>query len=250
MAHKGFGTSGTSVAALVLLCVAPSAAGAQTARVAGWGSYEAVTRSQDWSTAGAQLALRSARGHGVWMAGEMFGRFGERDLTGRIGGVVHPGQRLWISAEAGSAAQPVFMPKNSWELDATALIAPRASVGVGYRRWNYAVGPVDIVIPHVTIEAQAVSWDLRVYSPGIRPSHRHRLALRATRSLSRRTAASLLGGAGRESYLVATGATTELRSIETVTGGAACATSRQRRDATNRRQRSISATTLGRGGVR
>src|SRR5213592_1399055 len=61
MTRKGFGKP--SVAALLALCLATPCLG-QTARISGWGSYEAVTASQDWSTLGAQLTLTSTRGAG------------------------------------------------------------------------------------------------------------------------------------------------------------------------------------------
>src|SRR5213593_2677100 len=139
MARKGFGKP--SIAALLALCVAMPCRG-QSVRVSAWSSYEAVDNSQDWSTLGAQLTLTTVRGHGGWPAAEMLGRFGETDVTEHVGGVVHPTQRLWLTAEAGTSREPTFSPKNTWETDASALIAPRVSAGVGYRRWNYAVGPV------------------------------------------------------------------------------------------------------------
>ena len=161
MSRKGFGSS--SATALLLLCLTSSDLGAQSVRAAAWGTFDGVTGSQDWSSAGAQLTLGTARGHAGWAAAEMLGRFGTTDVTARMGGVLHPGRRWWLSAEAGTASRPVFMPKNTWYADATALVAPRASLGIGYRRWNYAVGPVDIVIPHATLEASRTSWDLRLY---------------------------------------------------------------------------------------
>jgi len=214
MVRKGFGKA--KIAALLVLCLATPCLG-QTLRVAGWGSYEGVTASQDWSVAGAQLTIRSSGGHAGWVAGELLGRFGASDMTERLGGVFHAGSRLWLTAEAGTALRPVFMPKNTWYVDATTLLHGRASVGVGYRRWNFAVGPVDIVIPHVTAEATRMSWDLRAYFSR-NPSRRTDAAvsLRATRSLSLRTSGSLLGSAGRESYLVGAA----VRSLETVTGSA------------------------------
>ncbi len=212
MTRKGFGKP--SVAALVALCLATPCL-SQNLRISAWSSYEAVTASQDWSTLGAQVTLSSTRGHTGWMAAEVLGRFGKTDVTERIGGVVHPTPRLWLTAEAGTARRPVFMPKNTWEADASALVARRASIGLGYRRWNYAVGPVDIWMPHVTTETSRMSWSLRVFVSR-NPSRRTDTAvsLQATRALTRRTTASLLGAAGRESYLVA-GA---IRSLETVTG--------------------------------
>jgi hypothetical protein len=80
---------------------------------------------------------------------------------------------------------------------------------------NYGAGPVDVVMPHLTTETNRMSWSMRVYLSR-NPSRRTDTAvsLRAARALTRRTTASLLGAAGRESYLVA-GA---VRSLETVTG--------------------------------
>lgn len=213
MTRKGFGK--TKVAAMVMLLLAAPLAG--QARIAGWAGYEGVTNSDDWFNAGAQLTLASARGHGGWMAAETFGRFGENDLVGRLGGVLHPAQRWWITVEAGTASRPVFMPKNSWRVDVAALAAPRASLGIGYERRNYSPGPVDIVSPHATLEASAVSWDLRVYLSR-NPTRRTDAAftLRAATPLTRRTTGWLLGGAGRESYVVG-GA---ISALETVTGAA------------------------------
>ncbi len=212
MTRKGFGKP--SVAALLALCLATPCLG-QTARISGWGSYEGVTASQDWSTLGAQLTLTSTRGSGGWVAAEYYGRYGETDFAARIGSVVHPTTRFWFTAEAGSSKRPVFTPKNTWEVDATALVAARSSVGVGYRRWNYGVGPVDVVMPHMTTETSRMVWNLGAFISR-NPSKRTdtSVSLRATRSLTRRTAVSLLGAAGRESYLVA-GA---VRSLETLTG--------------------------------
>ncbi len=214
MSRKGFGKP--SVAALLALGLATPCLG-QDLRISAWSSYESVTASEDWSTAGAQLSLRSGRGHAGWVAAEVLGRFGETDVTERLGGVLHPSQRLWLTAEAGTARKPTFSPKNSWDADITALIAPRSSVGVGYRRLNYAVGPVDVVMPHLATETRRTSWSMRVYLSR-NPSRRTDTAvsLRATRALSRRTTGSLLGAAGRESYLVA-GA---VQSLETITGAA------------------------------
>ena len=212
MTRKGFGKP--SVAALLALCLATPCLG-QTARISSWGSYEAVTASQDWSTLGAQLTLTSTRGSGGWVAGEYYGRYGETDFATRLGSVVHPTTRFWFTVEAGTSKRPVFTPKNTWEVDATALVAARSSVGVGYRRWNYGVGPVDVVMPHITTETSRMVWTARAFISR-NPSKRTDTAvsLRATRSLTRRTAVSLLGAAGRESYLVA-GA---VQSLETLTG--------------------------------
>ncbi len=212
MTRKGFGKP--SVAALLTLCIATPCL-SQNIRISAWSSYEAVTASQDWSTLGAQVTLSSARGHAGWVAAEVLGRFGKTDVTERIGGVVHPTPRLWLSAEAGTARRPAFMPKNTWEADASALVTRRSSIGLAYRRWNYGPGPVDILMPHVTTETSRMSWSMRVFVSR-NPSRRTDTAvsLRVTRAMTHRTTVSLLGGAGRESYLVA-GA---IRSLETVTG--------------------------------
>lgn len=209
------------VAALTAGWLAAAGLRAQTLRVAAWGSYEGVTGSADWSTAGAQLTVSTTPGHAVWAAAELLSRFGTKDATERIGAVLHPAPRWWITVEAGTAARPQFTPKNTWDVDVTALIAPRASLGLGYRRWNYVVGPVDFVIPHLSVQTRTVSWDLRVFLSR-NPSARTDAAfyLRATTSLTPRAAAWVLGAAGRESYLVGTPPTAQVRSLETVTGAA------------------------------
>jgi cellulose synthase/poly-beta-1,6-N-acetylglucosamine synthase-like glycosyltransferase len=212
MTRKGFGKA--SIAALLSLCIARPMH-AQSVRVTAWSSYEAVTGSEDWSTAGAQLRLAGATGHAGWIAAEVLGRFGRTDVMERLGAVIHPDQRLWFSLEAGTARRPVFSPKNTWQADASALVASRTAAGIEYRRWNYTPGPVDIVIPHLSTEIARVAWDLRVFVSR-NPSQRTdgAFTLRATRRLSHRMSATLLGGAGRESYLV--GAI--VRSLQTVTG--------------------------------
>ncbi len=212
MARKGFGKP--SVAALIALCLATPCLG-QSLRISGWSSYEVVTASQDWSTIGAQLTATTARGHGGWVAAEYYGRYGETDVAERLGGVAHPTPRLWLTAEAGTSRRPVFTPKNTWETDATVLVAARTSAGLGYRRWNYAVGPVDVLMPHLTTESNRMSWSLRAFISR-NPSKRTdtAAALRATRALTRRTTISLLGAAGRESYLVGG----VVRSLETLSG--------------------------------
>lgn len=190
----------------------------QTLRLAAWSSYEDVTRSNDWSTVGAQLTATTARGHSAWVAGERFGRYGETDVMLRGGGVVHAGARWWLTAEAGTSREPVFTPRNTWEVDVTALAAPRVSGGIGYRRWNYTAGPVDIVMPHAALQTRSLAWDGRVYISR-NPAERTDVAftLRLTKPLNRRTAVWLLGGAGRESYVVGGGA---IQSLKTVTGAA------------------------------
>ena len=212
MARKGFGKP--SVAALLVLSLATPCLG-QSVRLSAWSSYETVTANPDWSSLGAQLTLTGARGQAGWVAGEVLGRFGETDVTERIGGAVHPTPQLWLTAEAGTSRRPVFSPKNTWELDASALVAARSSVGLGYRRWNYAVGPVDVLMPHITTESSRMSWSMRVFVSR-NPSRRTDTAvsLRVSRALTRRTTASLLGAGGRESYLVG-GA---VRSLETLSG--------------------------------
>ena len=214
MTRKGFGKA--SVAALLALCLATPCLG-QSVRLSGWSSYEAVTASQDWSTVGAQLTVTTAHGHGGWVAAEYSGRYGETDIAERLGGVMHPTPRLWLTAEAGTSHRPVFTPHNTWETDATALVAARTAAGLGYRRWNYDVGPVDVVMPHVTTETRRMSWSLRALISR-NPSKRTDVAvsLRAGRVLTRRTTLSFLGAAGRESYLVGG----VVQSLKTLTGGA------------------------------
>jgi YaiO family outer membrane protein len=194
-----------------------ASARAQSVRVSAWSSYESVTASQDWSSVGAQLTATTARGHSGWFAAEYFGRFGETDVAERLGGSLHPTQRLWLTAETGTSRRPIFTPMNTWDADASGLVAARTSVGIGYRRWNYAVGPVDVLMPHLTTETSRMSWSMRVFLSR-NPSKRTDTAvsLRVARALTRRTTASLLGAAGRESYLVGG----VVRSLETVTGGA------------------------------
>jgi YaiO family outer membrane protein len=204
--------------ATVALALGTAGASAQTLRVAGWGTYEGVTASADWSTAGAQFTFATGRGDAAWAAAEHVARFGETDAVARIGGVLHPTARWWITGEVAIAARPQFMPRNSWDVDVTARVARGASLGLGYGRRNYVVGPVDLFVPHVGVETRRVAWDLRVFLSR-NPSHRVDAAfyLRATATLSRRAFWWVLGGAGRESYLVGT-APAQVRSLETVTG--------------------------------
>lgn len=207
----------TIATVVVFLSGGAAAARAQMVRVAGWGSYESVTASPDWSVAGAQVTAATTGGHSVWVAAERFGRFGTSDATERLGGVLHPAPRWWITLEAGTALRPAFMPKNTWEADVTALVTRRGSLGIAYRRWNYGVGPVDIVIPHFSLQTRTVSWDIRL-SLSRNPSQRTDAAfyLRATKPLTPRVVGWVLGGAGRESYLVGS----QVRSLDTVTGAA------------------------------
>jgi len=212
MARKGFGKP--SVAALLALCLAAPCLG-QNARLSAWSSYESVSGSQDWSTLGGQFTVTSAHGNGGWIAAEMLGRFGKTDVHERIGAVLHPTPRLWLTAEAGTSKHPVFSPKNTWELDASALVAPRVSAGLGYRRWNYVVGPVDVWMPHLETETAKMSWALR-FSVSRNPTHRTDLAgsVRASRAISHRTTISVLGAGGRESYFVGG----SIQSLKTLTG--------------------------------
>jgi YaiO family outer membrane protein len=209
------------VAVLAAGWLAAAGLRAQTLRVGAWSSYEGVTNSEDWSTVGGQITLTAARAHAAWAGAERVGRFGATDLAARVGGVLHPSERWWITLEAGTTSGPEFLPKNSWEADVAALVARRALLGLGYRRRNYVVGPVDFVMPHLTIDMHAVSWDLRAFISR-NPSDRTDAAfyLRATTPLTPRMAGWVLGGAGRESFLVGTSPTAQVQSLETVTAAA------------------------------
>jgi YaiO family outer membrane protein len=213
MTRKGFGKA--SIATILAVCLATPASG-QNLRLGGWGSYERVTDSDDWSTIGAQLTWKTTRGHGVWGAVEIVGRFGETDVTERLGAVLHPTQRLWITAEAGTAQQPVFLPSNTWEADVAGLIAPHASLGLGYRHWNYPVGPVDMLMPHAAIESGRMSWNARVFISR-NPTERTDFAvsLQAARAVSRRTTFAVLGSGGHESFF--NGST--IQSLEVLSAG-------------------------------
>lgn len=218
--RRSRGQAGRALIGVLLLLAArpPNRLPAQAWRVAAWGTYEGVTDADDWSVLGGQLSLVSLRGDGAWIAAERLGRFGAQDVAVRIGGVLHPAPRWWVTAEAASAVDPDFAPKNAWEADVAALVAPRVSVGLGYRRQNYVVGAVDVVMPHLSVEVSRVSWDTRVFISR-NPSDRTDVAFfgRATIPLGRRGAAWLGGGAGRESYLVGTAPTQSVRSLETMT---------------------------------
>jgi YaiO family outer membrane protein len=205
----------TAGAALFFCLASPSAA--QTIRLAGWGSYESVTASQDWSSVGGQLSIATSAGHGGWLRVEGVSRFGESDVTERIGVVFHARPRLWLTAEASTAAKPLFMPKNQWDVGLAALLAPRVSAGVSYRRSNYSAGAVDIVIPNFSVQSGGIGWDVHAYISR-NPTDRTDAAamVRATRPVSRRAAIWALGGAGRESYSIGT----MIASLKTVTGAA------------------------------
>jgi YaiO family outer membrane protein len=209
------------VAALAAVCLGSRPLPAQALTVAAWGSYDGVAGSEDWSTTGAQLRVATAGGNAAWVAGERVDRFGQTDATQRLGVTLHPGPRWWITVEAGTATRPAFLPKNSWEADVAALFARRMSLGVTYRRWNYVVGPVDFLVPHLTLDVRPVAWDLRV-SLSRNPSQRTDAAflIRATAPLAPRATLWILGAAGRESFLVGAAPAAQVRSLETVTGGA------------------------------
>jgi len=211
----------TTWSCVALLALGGAALPAQSLRVAGWGSYDGVTGSADWTVVGGQFTAATTRGHSVWLAAERLGRFDVDDATEKVGGTMHPAPRWWITLEAGTALRPNFMPKNAWEADVTALLKQRASFGLAYRRWNYVVGPVDILIPHFSLQTRVVSWDLRV-SLSRNTSQRTDAAfyLRATKPLTRRVVGWALGGAGRESFLVGAAPTSQVRSLNTVTGAA------------------------------
>ncbi|HEY7193224.1 MAG TPA: glycosyltransferase [Gemmatimonadales bacterium] len=215
MARKGFGKP--SVAALLALCLAVPCR-AQGLRGTAWGSYEKVQDSQDWSTIGTQLTYTSAQGHGGWGAVEVVGRFGETDVTERIGGVVHPTQKLWVTGELGTAQEPVFLPSNAWEGDIAGLIAPRASLGLGVRHWNYPVGPVDMLMPHATIESSRMSWNVRGFVARNPTKHTDlAISLQALRALGAggRSVLAVLASGGRENFY--DGAT--LQVLDTFTAG-------------------------------
>ena len=181
------------------------------------GSYESLPEGHDWSTAGGQVSLRWGSGYGLWVAGERVGRFGVTDGGGRLGTVLHPLPRLWIAIEAGAAAQPEFLPKNTWEIDVTTLAA-RTALGVAYRRWNYVVGPVNMLVPHLSIEAPGVGVDIRVpLSRTTAEQTDASVMVRITHRVGARMAAWLLGAAGRESFVEGTVPTQTVHSIETLT---------------------------------
>jgi YaiO family outer membrane protein len=206
------------VAALLLLAAySPGRLPAQGVRAAGWAGYEDVTDDRDWTVLGGQLTLVGRRGHGAWLAAERLGRFGARDVTARLGGVLHPGARWWLTAEVATSAAPAFAPRNAWEADASTLLGPRTGAGLGYRRQNYRMGAVNVVMPHLRLEAGRTWWDARVYVSR-NPSERTDVAflIRATRPAGRRATVWVGGGAGRESYVV--GIPPVVQSLETVTG--------------------------------
>jgi YaiO family outer membrane protein len=205
--------------AVVLLCAWPGVVKGQALRLTAWGGYESVIDADDWHTTGAQLAWVGSRGHAAWIAGERLRRFGAPDAVVRGGLALHPVSRVWLTLEAGTAAEPVFLPKNSWDVDLTLLITSRVAAGLGYRRQNYVIGPVDMLMPHATLTTAGVSWDLRVFLSR-NPSERIDGAglLRITLPVSRRASAWIGAGAGRESYVVGLPPVQQVRSLDTVTG--------------------------------
>ncbi len=206
--------------ALVALALGGPGA-AQQLRLAAWGGYDGVTGSADWQHYGGQLTWTAAGGHAVWAAVELLDRFGERDGSEKLGVLVHPSARWWASVEAGTAIGPELVPKNSWELDVTGRATTRLAAGVGYRRLNYVLGAVDLVMPHASLAAGTVTWDARMFLSR-NPSRRTDAAgfVRATRPLSARVEAWVGGGGGRESYLVGAPPAQEVRSLKTLTGTA------------------------------
>ena len=206
--------------ALVALALGSPGASQQW-RLAAWGGYDGVTGSANWQNYGGQLTWTAAGGHAVWAAVEALDRFGERDASEKLGVLVHPSARWWASLEAGTAIGPELVPKNSWDLDVTGRATTRLAAGVGYRRQNYVVGPVDLVMPHASFTAGTWTWDARMYFSR-NPSRRTDAAgfVRVTRALSARVEAWVGGGGGRESYLVGAPPVQEVRSLETLTGTA------------------------------
>ncbi len=205
---------------LVALALGGPAA-AQQWRLAAWGGYDGVTGSTDWQNYGGQLTWTGAAGHAVWAAVEALDRFGERDASEKLGVLVHPATRWWASLEAGTAIGPELVPKNSWELDVTGRATARLAAGVGYRRQNYVVGAVDLVMPHASFTAGTWTWDARMYFSR-NPSRRTDAAgfVRVTRTLSTRVDAWVGASAGRESDLVGAPPAQAVRSLETLTATA------------------------------
>ncbi|HEV8398600.1 MAG TPA: glycosyltransferase [Gemmatimonadales bacterium] len=214
MIRKGFTTT-----TVITLCVV-TALGAQT-RAGAWASYDAVDGSNDWHTLGAQVTWRGKRGDAFWFAAEAVTRFGTNDGTERVGGVFHPTPRWWFTVEAGTSVGPEVVPKNSWEADVTARATRTTALGVAYRRLNYVVGPVDVVIPHAGLQSGSTAWEARAFVSR-NPSDRTDVAafLRVTTTLSSRAAGWIGAGAGRESYLVGAPPTQQVQAIETMTGAA------------------------------
>jgi len=112
----------------------------------------------------------------------------------------------------------VFLPSNTWEADASGLVARRASLGLGYRHWNYPVGPVDMLMPHATIESSRMSWNVRAFVARNPTKHTDlAISLQALRALGTggRSVLAVLAAGGRENFY--DGAT--LQTLETLTGG-------------------------------
>lgn len=191
---------------------------AQAVRIAAWGSYEAVTGSDDWSSVGTQVTWTSRPGHALWAGVELVSRFAERDGAERLGGLLHPGARWWASLEVATAVGPELVPKNAWEADVTRLVARRAGVGLTYQRRNYVVGAVDLLVPHATFPTGAAVWDVRVFVAR-NPSDRTdgAVLVRASAPIAHRVTGVAGAAAGRESYLVGAPPTQAVRSLRTVT---------------------------------
>lgn len=207
-----------AIAITTLVFAGTTGGTAQEVRVAAWAGADAVTASADWTQAGLQLGWRGAGGTAVWAAAERVGRFGTHDALARGGAGLHPSTRLWLTLEAATARHPDIVPRNSWAVDAVVRVAPRTSVGLGYRRQNYAAGAVDLVIPHATIEGRRAQWTGQLYLSR-NPSQRTDVAglLRVALPVGPRASAWLGAGAGRESYLVGAPPAQQVRSLETIT---------------------------------
>lgn len=199
----------------------PIRGGAQQWRLDGWGGYDGVTNSPDWRSYGGQVTWTAPSGYAVWAVVDGVERFGERDAAEKLGLLVHPSRRWWASLEAGTAIGPELVPKNSWELDVTTSASARLGVGAGYRRQNFVVGAVDLVMPHATLAAGGLTWEARVFIAR-NPSRRTDVAgfVRATRALSTRVDGWVGAGAGEESYLVGAPPAQQVRTLNTLTATA------------------------------
>ena len=150
--------------ALVALALGSPGASQQW-RLAAWGGYDGVTGSADWQNYGGQLTWTAAGGHAVWAAVEALDRFGERDVSEKLGVLVHPSARWWASLETGTAIGPELVPKNSWDLDVTGRATTRLAAGVGYRR----VGDLARLLLFATLETfgyrqRTVWWRLKAFA--------------------------------------------------------------------------------------
>ena len=219
--RSGGRTAGVMVGVLVVLTagsLAPLGAHRLTAqefRASVWGTYEAVEERDDWSAVVGQLHAVWSRGDRAWLAAEGLGRFGTSDVALRLGGVLHPAPRWWLTLEAAGAPDADFTPEYALEGDVTARLGRRAAVGLGYRYQEYVVGTVQVLMPHLRVDLARTAWDARVFISR-NPTDRTDVAFmgRVTATLGRRGAAWVGAGAGRESYF--SGVTIE--ALETVTG--------------------------------